>query len=216
MPNLDTLLLGIVNFPCYAFVVVSDESQAFKELNDWSLKLKHSHYPLPSAIETHFAKNRKHSDVCEMEVDAECAAKNDVITTTAMDQVPNVSNQLYLLKEKGSSNQRAFVPKNAINFKPLTLEIDSLDQIKSDFISLDTYTDTTDNAFTTGSRSLSVKRSKKKPVKNPPPPTPVNTYRPLTVYKVQGNNNKTKPGELSKKELKRLKKMEKKKNKLKK
>lgn len=99
-----------------------------------------------------------------------------------MQRSPNVTievSRFYLTKDPSKQNQRAFIPKNAINLKPIALELESLNKIKSDYISLDTY----DGNSNQPSLSKHAKKHKKRPL---------TLYRELTINKVQSNPKKAK------------------------
>lgn len=127
-------------------------------------------YPVPEIVQAHFAQ-RQNEGTCSMEVDKHQAKR----TTEKIDV-----DHLYLPKNSFDSNERAFVPKNGINLKPIALEIESLNKIKSDYISLDAIDGS--STHTTGFHKKSKKLFK----------TPLALYRDLTVHKIQNNPNKAK------------------------
>lgn len=207
---MNSLLADIVNFSCCAFVIVGDEQPSqFSKLCKWSKDLIQIEYPVPAIIETYLQDQKHVEAVCDAMEVSDYAQANE---TSASKKTNENIAQHHLLKEKGSSHQRAFVPRNAINLKPLTLEIQSLDQIKSDFISLDTYSVGTSNKSTV-ELNKSIKRGKPSIKIEKKLDQPTYSYQSVVIHKTQGNVNKKESNGLSKKALKRLKKMEKKKNK---
>lgn len=170
VPNLAALIQSIVNFSCYAFVI--DNWSECAELDKWSAKLICKYFPVPTTIQSYFKQRRENSN-CQMEVDE---------PVSKMQRSPNVTievSRFYLTKDPSKQNQRAFIPKNAINLKPIALELESLNKIKSDYISLDTY----DGNSNQPSLSKHAKKHKKRPL---------TLYRELTINKVQSNPKKAK------------------------
>lgn len=111
-----------------------------------------------------------------MDVDEpDTSAKN----VPKMDETVDV-DRFYLTRDNCEENKRAFIPRNAMNLKPIALELESLNKIKSDFISLDSYESNDHN------HSKNIQKSKKHKK------TPLLLYRELTVHKVQNNPNKIK------------------------
>lgn len=166
--SLANLIQPILNFSCYAFVI--DDWSQFGELEKWTAEMISEHFPVPATIQKYFDQRRE-SKNCLMEVD-----KSNSKQIQMPEEVIEASR--YYLK-KSESNQRAFVPNNAINLKPIALEIESLNKIKSDFISLATYDGTNDQSTS----SKHFKKSKKRPL---------TLYRELTIHKIQSNPNKVK------------------------
>lgn len=171
--NLATLTQSLFNFSCYSFVITDEKWGDFLKLDKWTTALIKEHFPIPSVIQAHFMKRRA-NDGNPMEVDAPQPKKRSPINSSEM---PFKVSGLHLTRDSCNSNERAFVPKNAINLKPIALEMGSLNKIKSDFISLDTYD--TDRASTYKNPMKTRKR-------------PLTLYRELTVNKVQSNPNKVK------------------------
>lgn len=169
VPSLSTVMQPILNFSCYAFVI--DDWSQFAELDKWTDEIISEHFTVPATIQTYFDQRRA-SKHCPMEVD-ECVKAKPIKLPEEIIEV----NRFYL--KKSESDQKAFVPKNTINLKPIALEIESLNKIKSDFISLATYDG--DNDQPTSSKH--VKKSKKRPLA---------MYRELTIHKIQSNPNKVK------------------------
>lgn len=169
VPNLESITQIIFKFSCYAFVI-SDWSK-LPELDKWTTGVINEHFPVPKLIDSYFGEKRK---TTEMEVDESQTKKPQLIEENV-----NV-NSFYLSKDNCKPNERAFVPRNAINLKPIALEIESIHKIKSDFISIDSDDDNY------GPSKQLHKKSKKHNK------TPLALYRDLTVYKVQSNPNKVK------------------------
>lgn len=177
VPNLETLTRPILNFSCYAFVI--DNWSQFPVLDKWTATLISENFPIPSIIETYFAqrKNNKIAAVVEPKIKPQ-----------KLNEVENIEiNRFYLTRENGNDNQRAFVPKNAIDQKPITFEIESLNKIKLDFISLDTYDSHDDRPTCSSNFGNLIQKRHKKHNKSP-----LALYRDLTVHKVQNNPNKFK------------------------
>lgn len=166
-------LQPILNFPCYAFVI--DNWSQFIALEKWTKKLISEHFPVPTTLQSYFDQRRKNKN-CPMEVDE---SETKAPKLKPPEEVIEV-NQFYLTKASCEKNQRAFLPKNAINLKPIALELESLNKIKSDFISLDTHNG---NSNDQASFSKHTKKHKKRPL---------TLYRELTINKIQSNPNKVK------------------------
>lgn len=187
VPNLTNLTKTLLNFTCYAFVIVDRIWSQLSQLDQWTDKIISNNFPLPSIINAHFAKRRenKRSEISAMEVDA---------PQTKLQQLADSNGSsadltyLHLTRVNCKANQRAFVPRNGINLKPIALEIESLNKIKSDFISLDTYDGATEqpSTFDFSHTKGHYKNSKKKGK------TPLTLYRESTIHKIQNNPNKIK------------------------
>lgn len=181
MVNFTQILL---NFPCYAFVVDHKNWPQMLELNSFAAKIVDDNHPLPPLIKEQFAKRKdaSHSSNTPMDVDEQCQRQKETIQSKHLVNYSDVKH-LHLRRD---ANQRAFIPKNGINLTPIALEIESLNKIKSDFISLETY-----NNEASASTSF-------KPTKtfgcNTQAKTkrPLALYRELTVNKIQNNPSKTK------------------------
>ncbi|XP_055313761.1 uncharacterized protein LOC129575015 [Sitodiplosis mosellana] len=170
VPSLATGIRPILNFSCYAFVI--DNWSQLAELNKWTAQLISEYFPVPATIKSYFDQRRE-SKNCQMEVD-----EPEIKAQQTLEECIEV-NRFYLTKEKCEPNQRAFVPKNAINLKPIELELEPLNKIKSDFITLATHNGNNDQP----TFSKHVKKSKKRPL---------TLYRDLMIHKVQSKPNKVK------------------------
>ncbi|XP_031637578.1 uncharacterized protein LOC116350010 [Contarinia nasturtii] len=183
VPNLETLIRPLLNFSCYAFVI--DNWSEFTELDQWTKSLIGDHFAVPTIIQAHFDQ-RKAMDVDETDASVEKVPKREEIVEV---------NRFYLFKDDCQENKRAFIPKSAINLKPIALELESLNKIKSDFVSLDSYESNNQASRSHGKDFHKSKKHKK---------TPLALYRELTVHKVQNNPNKIK--KIKDKKLKKNKK----------
>lgn len=179
VPNLASWSTSLFNFSCYAFVISQENWTELLELDQWTANLISTKFPLPSIITTQLAKRKQNKQNYAMDV---------VESKTAPNRLQNSNekyvdiNDLYLLKHDGKAEQRAFVPQNGINLKPIALEIESLNKMKTDFVSLDTY-DNSNEASTLSHKPSGYKHSKKRPL---------TLYRELTIHKIQNNPNKVK------------------------
>lgn len=173
VPNLNDILRTIVHFSCYAFVINSWAD--FSQLDEWTLTVINDNYPVPQVIRSHFAQRQ---ETCSMEVDEYQAKHTKIIAHQCTREHVNIKH-LHLYRINCESIQRVFVPKNGINLKPIALEIESLNKIKSDYISLDAVDG---GSISTGFQRKSTKMSKR----------PSALYRDLTIYKIQNNPKKGK------------------------
>lgn len=170
VPNLDSFTQTILKFSCYAFVISNWSN--LSQLDKWTADLIGEHFPVPQLIESYFDQRREKTSTMEVN---EPEMKKPRLTEEMIEV-----NRFYLKRENCKSNERAFVPKNANNLKPIALEIESLNKIKSEFISLDTY----NNSYSQAKQFHKKSKNNNK--------TPLALYRDLTVHKVQGNPNKVK------------------------
>lgn len=176
VPNLNDILQPILHFSCYAFVINSWAS--FPQLDEWTSNVINENYPVPEIIRTHFTHRQK---ICSMEVYAQQVKRQMCNKHTA----ENVDiKYLHLPRTNCESKERAFVPRNGINLKPIALEIESLNKINSDYISIDS-----GPSQTTGFHKKSKKLFK----------APLAMYRDLTIHKIQNNPSKAKKKQKSKK-----------------
>lgn len=182
--NLEEKIKSLVDFPCFAFVVTDDCSPKLTKLIDWCKLTITSHYPVPAFIQSYF----KHRSNVELDSSApmETNTSQEIIV-----QSENVSfDSLYLIKNNGNlgQQQRAFIPQNAINLKPLSFEVaTSLGKDQSDFISLHAF-DGDDKPIRTLSQPVanqSKQSAGNKWTKHK------NQYQSVTINKIQGNVNKT-------------------------
>lgn len=202
VPNLSTLMQNIFNFSCYAFVINDKNWSELSNLSQWIIQIIETNFPLPDEIKSHFAKRRARSDDKKSDEEMVTSAEGRIIKgkfvnfmdgndLNRMRQQKLVRcnetcdadiNQLYLTRD--NPNQRSFVPKNAVDLKPIAIQLESLNKIKSDFISLDTY-DGASNFKSTQSTS-NPKYAKKKSKR------PLTMYKELTIHRIQNNPNKIK------------------------
>lgn len=140
VPNLENEMKTLVDFQCFAFAINDNESSEYRKLFEWCEIVTTERYPVPTLIRTYFNTRRRTTDTeiesIPMDTDsgsAQCSRCNEIPLS-----------DLYLIRSCTEPKQRAFIPKNAINLKPLSFDVMSLDKIKSDFISLDTF-DSDDN-----------------------------------------------------------------------
>lgn len=173
----------LLNFPCYALVVGSEHWCEMPELDTWTTKIIGENFPLPPLIKEHFTKQQNLNAETPMEVDDQChiGKQNDIPAKNILGDCD--SERLYLTRHC-DANERAFVPKNAINLKPIALEIQPLNKIKSDFISLETYSNSNDRPQCSDFKSPKGFQRKGK--------RPLALYRELTIHKIQNNPNKVK------------------------
>lgn len=162
VPQLELLLKEVHEFECFC-MSVGDAVKA-SNLIGWGRKLTECHYPVPPQLVSNFAQREK---ATRMDVDAARAPANQSEAISV--------DTLYLRANNGE--QRAFVPKNAINLKPLSFKVDSLAKDKNDFISIDNY-----NSDESARKRTLPKQSKKK---SQPALNKQNKYMPTTVWKMQ-------------------------------
>lgn len=187
--NMAIFTQTLLNFSCYAFVVGHEHWPEMPELNLWTVKIVAENFPLPQTIKEHYAKRPDSNTSIPMEVDEQCRIKKqkETIDTKSIVGVDDVK-RLHLTRD---TNQRAFIPKNGINLKRIALEIESLNKIKSDFISLQTYSNSSDEPTSSSSFDFkSFKGYEKNAKKNGK--RPLTLYRELTIHKIQNNPNKIK------------------------
>lgn len=166
--------------------MISNENWSeLPELDRWTADLISTTFPLPSMMTTHLAKRKQNKLNCAMDVD-ESKTKLKRLQNSS-EKCDDISD-LHLFKHDTKTNQRAFVPQNGINMKPIALEIESLNKMKTDFISLATYNNSNDEAstFTSSHKQSGHKHSKKMNRR------PLTLYRELTIHKIQNNPNKVK------------------------
>lgn len=184
VPNLAQFTKTLLNFACYAFVITNDKWSELTELEQWTTELIRINFPLPSIIKSHFGvRNEKQPIHHQMDVD-ELQFKQRKEHNSNEKNID--VNHLHLIRDCCNTNQRVFVPKNGINMKPIALEIESLNNMKTDFISLDTYDNSTAEPLTFSSSKNSDRFFKKKGKR------PLTLYRELTIHKIQNNPNKVK------------------------
>lgn len=184
--NMAIFTQNLLNFSCYAFVVGHEHWLEMLELNAWTAKIIDENFPLPLFIKEHYAKQQDSHSSISMEVDEEYQIIKQKVPSDPNFVAGNFNlKHLHLTR---NNCDRAFVPKNAINLKPIALEIESLNKIKSDFISLETYNNSNDEASTFDFKS--VKRSENQAKKKGK--RPLAMYRELTIHKIQNNPNKVK------------------------
>lgn len=185
VPNMVNFTQTLLHFPCYAFVVGHECWHQMTELDVWSAEIVRESFPLPQFIEDHFAKRQRTTDSSvPMDIDEQTHVKKRNESVDSKHIVRDSDVKHLHLKRDGCNarQQRSFVPKNGMNLKPIGLEIESLNQIKSDFVSLETY-DNEASAFDFGSRAKGFKKMAKRPLA---------LYRELTINKIQNNPNKVK------------------------
>lgn len=195
VPNMDKLMQPILNFPCFAFVISNESWSRFSALDEWTAELVEKHFPVSDVNEAYFGQQKDDKTTCSMEID-EPETKSAKKFGSVEEKID--LNSIYLTRDKSEPNQRVFVPKNAINMKPIALELESLNKIKSDYISLDAYgssagPSSSQNPNNTKESEKKLKRKRK---------TPLVLYRALTVHKVQSNPNKVKKNKNKKKNKK--------------
>lgn len=162
VPQLELLLKETHEFECFC-VSVADAAEV-SNLIGWGRKLTECHYPVPPEIVSNFVQREKSTP---MEVDA---------AQTPANQTEAISvDKLYLRANTGE--QRTFVPKNAINLKPLSFKVDSLAKDTNDFISIDN--------FNSDESARKQKFAKKSKTKSQPLLSKQNKYMPTTVWKIQ-------------------------------
>lgn len=182
VPNLDILMLPLLNFSCYAFVISEESWSRFPDLDKWTADLVEKHFPVSEVIDAYFTEPRYKTTSCSMETDG-----SDEHTSRRAEEKIDFDS-IYLTRDESKPNQRAFVPKNAINLKPIALEIESLNKVKSDYISLDTFDANSGPSTRQNTNCEKDVGSKLKKKRKPP----LVLYRPLTLEKVQNNPNKVK------------------------
>lgn len=166
VPGLNGHLEGIVGFPCFAFVVDQDGCQQLAELNGWCGDILRIHHPVPDTILSYYAQRRRvlaNANDINMDDNASMPIKS-------ANEPENTSQ--FLLHRDANCDQRAFVPQNAALLRPVAYNVQTLNQTKSDFISLDLL----------GGASQAKKRPKKEKKKSP------QLYQPLVIHKVQNSS----------------------------
>lgn len=156
VPNLDHEMKSLVDFSCFAFAINYVDDSALHRLFAWCQTITSERYPVPELIREYFdSRRRRTSNEIEstpMEIDT---------ATVRCDQGDDIPlGELHLTRSSTAPDQRAFIPRNAINFKSLSFEVTSLDKIKSDFISLNTF-DSDDNSSKGINSSVSQQGEKK-------------------------------------------------------
>lgn len=201
--NMTIFTQTLLNFSCYAFVVGHEHWFEMSELDRWTAKIVEENFPLPQLIKEHYAKQQESDSIIPMEVDEQNQMRKpkEIIATKSILDVGDLK-YLHLIRNNCDAHQRAFVPKNGINLKPIALEIESLNKIKSDFISLETYSNSNEEASTFDSKSSRgfEKNAKKKGKR------PLTLYRELTIHKIQNNPNKVKKVKDKKNKKKKMQK----------
>lgn len=175
IPNMESLMYDYVKFPCFAFIIIENDLPAFEKLFTWSTNVIQNIHKVPVSISSYFAEGNQLEQMDMNEIEYKELAPHE----------DNV-HHLYLFEENNSFSQRAFIPKNAINLKPSTLKIDPLNQIRSDFISLNTFDHSSPISISKprkGNKLHGKKDDRKKVM------TPMRLYQALTIHKIQGNSN---------------------------
>lgn len=188
--NMTNFTQTLLNFSCYAFVVGHEHWSEMPELDLWTAKIVDENFPLPLLIKKHFPKRPETNSNTAMEVDEQCQMTKEKGTKIDPNNIvcDGDLKDLHLIRDNCDVDQRVFVPKNGINLKPIVLEIESLNKIKSDFVSLETYSNSNDATSTFDFKSIKgcEKNAKKKGKR------PLALYRELTIHKIQNNPNKMK------------------------
>lgn len=190
VPNMATFTQNLLNFPCYALVVGHEHWLEMSDLNAWTANIIDENFPIPQLIKEHYAKQQDTHLSSPMQVDKEFqkGKQKEKAGSKSFGSDVNLKH-LHLTRDNCGDNQRAFVPNNAINLKPIALEIESLNKIKSDFISFETYSNSNDEpstSFDFKSAHGFGKQPKNKGKR------PLAMYRELTIHKIQNNPNKVK------------------------
>lgn len=187
--NMTIFTQNLLNFSCYAIVVGHEQWFEMSELDIWTAKMVEENFPLPQMIKEHYTKRPDSSSSTPMEVDEKCqiSIQKETINPKSIVGVDDL-RLLYLTRDNCDAHQRIFIPKNGINLKPIALDIESLNKIKSDFISLETYSNSTHEASTLDSTlPKGYEKTAKKKGKQP-----LTLYRELTIHKIQNIPNKVK------------------------
>lgn len=180
VPGLNTRLQSIVDFSCFAFVIADVGWQQLVELRQWCTDIIRSNHPIPDVITTYYKQRKSILD------DAKNDAKMDCNTSTAIPfkstlnaQTVNTSN--YHLTKVNA--QRAFVPQNAVNLKPVAFKVQTIKHMKSDFISLEGTGGSVDHKPSKTKRKS--EKEKKRKVKS----DASIIYQSLIIHKVQNSSN---------------------------
>lgn len=139
VPNLEQEIKSLVDFQCFALAISDVESSEFQKLFEWCRIVTTERYPVPKLIREYFCARQQTSSEIES-----IPMETDNASAQCSRHVERSVSQLHLTRSNTAPEQRAFIPKNAISFKPLSFDVTSLDKIKSDFISLDAF-DSDDN-----------------------------------------------------------------------
>lgn len=134
VPNLEQEMKSLLDFQCFAFAINDSDSSELHKLFEWCQIVTSERHPVPKLIREYFRTRQQTSsaiDSIPMEMDNALAQRSTNVERSLRD--------LHLIRSSTAPEQRAFIPKNAISFKPLSFDVTSLDKIKSDFISLDAF-----------------------------------------------------------------------------
>lgn len=219
--NLEQEVKSLVDFQCFALSINDTPASAFHKLFDWCRIVTSERYPVPQLIQTYFSARRRPSTEIKS-IPMETEPESTESTETPL-------SSFYLTRSSTAPEQRAFLPKNAINFKPLSFDVASLGQIKSDFISLDAFdsdgnSDKDINSVSSPSSVPSAmqpheaKGTKHKPIHIKKVMKGAERYQPAKIKRFTGNpgkkknNGKPKLTREQKKEIRKTMKMAKRNN----
>lgn len=181
--SLNSRIEQIVNFSCFAFVILDAGCQQLRQLHKWCTDIVRSHYPIPEQILSYYEQRRR----TPASKDASGIGCNSSITVPLHTAAETIIVDRYHLTKKHM--ERAFIPQNAANLKPVSFKVQTIKKMKSEFISLDLQD--------SGSDFHSKKKTKYQ--KDTSRITPV--YHPLVIHKIK-NSSDDKAGKISKKKKK--------------
>lgn len=169
IPKLEELSKEIFKFSSLCFTIIADHGTSVNKLVNWSKNLRDNNYPIPNEILSNFTKKPR---IISIDIDEEFPKSSK--------ETEAIRHKLYL--RAGSNDQRAFVPVNALNLKPLSFKVQYSEK-DHDFISInDDSKLNTINKRDTKSKVLNQNENRQK--KNL---SKKNKYVSTTVWKIMKN-----------------------------
>lgn len=181
--GLNSRIEQIVNFSCFAFVILDAGWQQLLELQEWCTDIVRSHYPMPEKILLYYEQRRSvPASIGETDIDSNTPK---AVPLRSTDETI-IADRYHLTK---NSVERSFIPPNAANLKPVSFKVQTIKKMKTEFISLN---------LQDGDSDFHPKKKKKHQTeKNRITPL----YHPLVIHKIK-NSSDDKASKSSKKKKK--------------
>lgn len=171
VPGLNVRLQSLVDFSCFAFVVDDDGWNQLSELNEWCREISHAHYPVPNMIVSYYEQRRR-----LLADDNDINLGDDTsMFIESVDEPENISNY-HLHRDAG---RRAFTPQNVANLKPVSYNVQTIKEIKSDFIALNLLDGYAKSATNHANKMSKIDKKRRTEI-----------YQPLVIHKVQNSSGK--------------------------
>lgn len=183
LPNMDKLIQKLLGFSCFALTITDNQSHEFDELFNWCHKI------LIDSRETSSLNQSTFSEQCFRKCIGPDNSYQNRNKVSYEDDGLNF-NEIYLSSGDDIPGQRAFHPMNSKHFKPLDLILKPLNQIRSDFIQLDTF-DATCSVPIVRNYKITHKQLKKMN-RDKYMEKSTHLYQPLSIHKIHQNPQKFK------------------------